>query len=118
MPKKKTTNNNTKIINIIRWVSLLPVACAEIWGCWLLALSLDKEYNSYYRRAYEIPAFVDSIFSLFIMALILVAPLLAIYFSTRFLAPKNKTATSLIVLGLSIVCMLCMAFYGMTHMAY
>lgn len=115
---KKTPTTKTKIINIIRWISLLPVACAEIWAIWSLVTVIEHEYNSYYKRAYVIPAYIDNIYTWVMMALIQVAPLVAIFFTTRFLAPKYKTTTSLIVLVLSAVFMLAMLFYGLAHMAY
>lgn len=115
---KQVQTTKTKIINIIRWISLLPVACAEIWAIWSLVTAIEHEYNSYYKRAYVIPAYADNIYNWCMVALIQVAPLIAIFFTTRFLAPKYKTATSLIVVGLSAVFMLCVFFYGLAHIGY
>lgn len=115
--KNKTTKNE-KIIDIVRWISILPVAYLEIYLCLSLVGVMEKEYSTYYSRVYEMSSGFDMMFNMFFIALTLVVPLVAIFFSTRFLAPKYKNITAIVVTILGVLEIGWIIIFGLLHMAY
>ena len=117
MKKENKTKTNKKI-DIIRWLSILPIAYAESWLCWWMARIIDKEYRTYYSRAYEISSVGGSLYNFIELMLVCVVPFVMVFFTTRFVAPKYKNTVAVITTIAIFIWAVYLLFLGLSHMAY
>ena len=104
---------NKQKTDVVRWLLILPIACAESWLCWWIAHIIDKEYLTYYSRAYDISSVGESLYNFIELMLICVVPFIMVFFTTRFVAPKYKNTVAIITTILILIWAVYMLFLGL-----
>ena len=106
---KKESNNNKSINNTLRWFLLLPAICI-LW--YIVAFG-----SAYIESWFYTPELWDSWGLAIMIADLFVFPSIAMFFVTKWIAPKYKIW---LAWGSVILCALwcILLFYALTHMAY
>ena len=103
MKKDKKSTNNV-MLNVLRWVALVPVLCV-VWWLVVFCGMIVSRYS------------FMSVDTLWLVVFMLVLPAVAIFFTAHFIAPKYKNIVGWISVLLCVVSF-GLFFYGLTHMAY
>lgn len=105
--KKSVKNKNSK--DIWRWVALAPV----VWLAWVVTVMLCAYVDGLFSSA---ESWVDLGLYLFISDFV-VLPSIAIFFVSRWIAPKYKNITAISATVLSVLWGIYF-LYGLSRMAY